>query len=63
MAPQTGYVVCGETAANATCVVQCASGYTGTPTTYLCDGTLATPAFVAQGAVGQCVEDASRCAG
>jgi hypothetical protein len=55
MAPQGGYVVCGETAANTTCVVQCAPGYTGMPTTYLCDGTLATPAFVAQGAVGQCV--------
>lgn len=54
MSQQPGYIVCDETLADSTCVVTCAAGYTGTLTTYLCDGSQQPATFVAQSAVGTC---------
>lgn len=54
MLPQTGYVTCPPTALGASCVVTCAAGYSGKPTSYKCQivGELTT--FVANGAVNTC---------
>jgi hypothetical protein len=55
MNPRAGYIVCGETVPGDTCVVQCSAGFTGTPTTYLCDGSQTPATFVAQSAEGTCI--------